>query len=35
VAARYLAPTRAVTVVLGDAGRVETPLRSLTAVDRA
>jgi len=33
-AARYLAPSRAVTVVLGDADRVETPLAALTAVER-
>jgi predicted Zn-dependent peptidase len=34
-AARYLAPSRAVTVVLGDAERVEGPLAALTAVERA
>jgi predicted Zn-dependent peptidase len=33
-AARYLAPSRAVTVVLGDADKVETPLAALTAVER-
>ena len=33
-AARYLAPSRAVTVVLGDANRVEAPLAALTAVER-
>lgn len=32
VAARYLAPARAVTVVLGDAERVAEPLAALTAV---
>jgi zinc protease len=35
VAAQYLAPTSAVTVVLGDADRVESPLAALTAVQRA
>jgi zinc protease len=34
VAARYLAPTGAVTVVLGDADRVQAPLEALTAVER-
>ncbi|HEU4350106.1 MAG TPA: pitrilysin family protein [Actinoplanes sp.] len=34
VAARYLAPSRAVTVVLGDAGKIEAPLAALTAVER-
>jgi predicted Zn-dependent peptidase len=34
-AARYLAPARGVTVVLGDAQRVEAPLRALTEVDRS
>ena len=34
VAAQFLAPSRAVTVVLGDADRVETPLAALTAVER-
>ena len=33
-AARYLAPSLAVTVVLGDADKVETPLAALTAVER-
>jgi predicted Zn-dependent peptidase len=33
-AARYLAPSQVVTVVLGDADRVETPLAALTAVER-
>ena len=33
-AARYLAPSQAVTVVLGDADKVETPLAALTAVER-
>jgi predicted Zn-dependent peptidase len=33
-AATYLAPARAVTVVLGDAARVERPLGALTAVTR-
>jgi predicted Zn-dependent peptidase len=33
-AARYLAPSRAVTVLLGDADKVETPLAALTAVER-
>ena len=32
-AARYLAPSQVVTVVLGDADRVETPLAALTAVE--
>jgi predicted Zn-dependent peptidase len=35
VAARYLAPSQAVTVVLGDADRVEAPLAALTAVERS
>ena len=35
VATRYLAPSRAVTVVLGDAERIEGPLAALTAVERA
>jgi hypothetical protein len=35
VAARYLAPSRAVTVVLGDAARVEAPLSVLTTVERS
>jgi zinc protease len=35
VAARYLAPSGAVTVVLGDADRVEGQLAALTAVERA
>jgi predicted Zn-dependent peptidase len=35
VAARYLAPSGAVTVVLGDAARVEGPLEALTAVERS
>ena len=34
VASRYLAPSAAVTVVLGDADRVEAPLTALTAVER-
>jgi zinc protease len=34
VAARYLAPSRAVTVVLGDAEKVEAPLAALTPVER-
>jgi zinc protease len=34
-AARYLAPSQAVTVVLGDADKVEAPLAALTAVERA
>jgi zinc protease len=34
VAARYLAPSGAVTVVLGDADKVESGLRVLTAVER-
>jgi zinc protease len=34
-AARYLAPSQAVTVLLGDASKVEEPLRALTAVERA
>jgi zinc protease len=34
VAARYLAPARAVSVVLGDAERIEAPLAALTAVER-
>jgi zinc protease len=33
-ATRYLAPSRAVTVVLGDAGKVEAPLAALTATER-
>ncbi|MFC0528001.1 M16 family metallopeptidase [Phytohabitans kaempferiae] len=33
--ATYLAPARAATVVLGDAERIEAPLRALTAVERA
>ncbi|HEX8628501.1 MAG TPA: pitrilysin family protein [Catenuloplanes sp.] len=35
VAARYLAPSRAVTVVLGDAARIEAPLAALAEVERA
>ena len=35
VAARYLAPSRAVTVVLGDADRIEAPLAALTSVERS
>jgi predicted Zn-dependent peptidase len=35
VAARYLAPSRAVAVVLGDAAKVEGPLSALTAVEPA
>jgi predicted Zn-dependent peptidase len=34
VAARYLAPARAVSVVLGDAGRVESALAAITPVAR-
>jgi predicted Zn-dependent peptidase len=34
VAARYLAPARAVSVVLGDAGRVEPALAAITPVAR-
>jgi zinc protease len=34
VAARYLAPAKAVTVVLGDAEKVEAPLAALTTVER-
>jgi predicted Zn-dependent peptidase len=34
VAARFLAPSQAVTVVLGDAERVAAPLAALTAVER-
>jgi predicted Zn-dependent peptidase len=34
VASRYLAPSRAVTVVLGDAERVEGPLSALISVER-
>jgi predicted Zn-dependent peptidase len=34
VAARHLAPSQAVTVVLGDAERVAAPLAALTAVER-
>lgn len=34
VASRYLAPAKAVTVVLGDAERVEAPLAALTTVER-
>ncbi|MEV0805899.1 pitrilysin family protein [Micromonospora sp. NPDC050200] len=34
VAARYLAPAKAVTVVLGDADRIEGPLAALTPVRR-
>ncbi|BCB85134.1 M16 family metallopeptidase [Phytohabitans suffuscus] len=33
--AKYLAPARTAVVVLGDAERVEAPLRALTAVERA
>jgi zinc protease len=35
VAARYLAPSQAVAVVLGDADKVEAPLAALTAVERS
>ncbi len=35
VAARYLAPAKAVTVVLGDADRIEAPLAALTPVERS
>ncbi|MFI1989683.1 M16 family metallopeptidase [Actinoplanes sp. NPDC020271] len=34
VAAEHLAPSRAVTVVLGDAERIEAPLAALTPVER-
>lgn len=34
-AARYLAPSRAVTVVLGDADKIEGQLAALTAVERS
>ena len=34
VAATYLAPSKAVTVVLGDAEKVEAPLAALTTVER-
>jgi hypothetical protein len=34
VAARFLAPTQAVTVVLGDAERVAESLAALTPVER-
>ncbi|HEX8928618.1 MAG TPA: pitrilysin family protein [Actinomycetota bacterium] len=34
VAARFLAPSRAITVVLGDASKVEAPLAALTTVER-
>ncbi|GAB2628384.1 peptidase M16 [Paractinoplanes abujensis] len=34
-AARFLAPTNAVTVVLGDAEKVQEPLAALTAVERS
>nr|WP_296071601.1 pitrilysin family protein [uncultured Actinoplanes sp.] len=34
VAARFLAPSRAITVVLGDASKVEAPLSALTTVER-
>jgi predicted Zn-dependent peptidase len=35
VASRYLAPAAAVTVVLGDAEKVQAPLAALTAVERS
>jgi len=35
VATRFLAPTKAVTVVLGDADRVESSLAALTTVERS
>jgi predicted Zn-dependent peptidase len=35
VAATYLAPARAVTVILGDAAQVEGPLTALSTVERA
>ena len=35
VAARYLAPSHAVAVVLGDADKVEAPLAALTSVERS
>jgi zinc protease len=35
VASRFLAPSRAVTVVLGDAAKVEAPLAALTPVERS
>jgi zinc protease len=34
VAARLLAPSRAITLVLGDASKVEAPLAALTTVER-
>src|SRR6201990_3745402 len=34
VAARFLAPSRAITVVLGDASKVEAPLAALTDGER-
>ncbi len=34
VASRYLAPSRAITVVLGDADKIEAPLAALTVVER-
>jgi zinc protease len=34
VAAHYLAPSRAVAIVLGDAAKIEAPLAALTAVER-
>ncbi|NMO50501.1 insulinase family protein [Actinoplanes sp. TBRC 11911] len=34
VAARFLAPSRAITVVLGDAAKVEAPLAALTTVEK-
>jgi zinc protease len=34
VAAEFLAPSRAVTVVLGDADKVAGPLAALTTVER-
>src|SRR5690242_16832688 len=35
VAARFLAPSKAVTVVLGDAEKVQAPLEALTTVERS
>jgi zinc protease len=34
-ASKYLAPSRAVTVVLGDAERIESQLSALTIVERS
>jgi predicted Zn-dependent peptidase len=35
VASRFLAPSQAVTVVLGDADKIEAPLAALTSVERS